>query len=119
MQEWAGEYENVLAFEEALDSARIPLGKVKPLAEAVSEDWAVHREALVNLDINGANRLVPRSPARFSNAEVGPQRGAYLRGADNRDELKAQLGLTDAEIDSLENSGVLLSEVDSGQAEPR
>ncbi|MDH3643491.1 MAG: CoA transferase [Gammaproteobacteria bacterium] len=110
MQEWAGEYENAAAFEQALDSARIPLGTVKSLAEAVSEDWADHRRVLVDLEVNGAQRQIPRSPARFSNADVGPRRGAYLRGADNREELKAQLALSDAELDALEGSGVLLSE---------
>jgi CoA:oxalate CoA-transferase len=110
MQAWAGEYENAAAFEQALDSARIPLGTVKSLTEAVSEDWAEHRRVLVELEVNGAPRLIPRSPVRFSNADVGPQRGASLRGADNRAELQAQLGLSDAELDGLENSGVLLSE---------
>lgn len=110
MQTWAGEYESAAAFEQALDSARIPLGTVKSLTAAVSEDWAVHRRALVELEVNGVQRRIPRSPARFSNADVGPQRGAFLRGADNRAELKAQLGLSDAELDELENGGVLLSE---------
>ncbi|MCZ6710754.1 MAG: CoA transferase, partial [Gammaproteobacteria bacterium] len=110
MQEWGGEYENATAFEQALDSARIPVGTVKSLADAVSEDWAAHRGALVELEVNGAQRRIPRSPARFSNADVGPRRGAYLRGADNRAELKARLGLSDAELDALESSGVLLSE---------
>jgi crotonobetainyl-CoA:carnitine CoA-transferase CaiB-like acyl-CoA transferase len=110
MQEWAGAYENAAAFEQALDSVRIPVGAVKSLADAVSEDWAAHRGVLLELEVNGAPRRIPRSPARFSNAEVGPRRGAYLRGADNRAELKAQLGLSDAEVDALESSGVLLSE---------
>jgi crotonobetainyl-CoA:carnitine CoA-transferase CaiB-like acyl-CoA transferase len=111
MQKWAGEYANATEFEQALDSARIPLGTVKPLAEAVREDWAQHRKALIELDVNGTQRLIPRSPVRFSNGEVGPRRGAYLRGADNRRELQARLGMTDDQLDKLEADGVLQSEV--------
>jgi len=110
MQRWAAEYENATTFEQALDSARIPLGTVKSLSEAVSEEWAVQRQVLVDLDINGVQRRIPRSPARFSDADAGPQRGAYLRGADNRAELKSLLALTDDEIDVLESDGVLLGE---------
>lgn len=110
MQQWAGEYENVEGFEKALDSARIPLGTVKPLASVASEDWAEHRGALAQIDVNGQPRLIPRSPARFTGSEVGPRSGSYLRGAHNRDELRRRLGLSDAELDDLEAQGVLLSE---------
>lgn len=110
MQSWADEFDNVADFELALDSARIPLGTVKTLRDAANEDWAVHRNALVELDINGTQRLVPRSPARFSGSSAGPRSGAYLRGADNRRELHARLGLSEQQLDRLETDGVLLSE---------
>jgi len=113
MQRWASEYENVEQFEAALDSARIPLGTVKRLADAAREDWAIHRQSLIDVDINGETRAIPRSPARFSAAGVGPRRGAYLRGADNRAVLKQRLHLDDAQIDALEKAGVLLSEANS------
>ena len=110
MQEWAAEFSDVNEFERALDSARIPLGTVKTLSDAVREDWAIHREALIDLDINGASRQIPRSPARFSDTTAGPRRGSYLRGADNRRELAKRLGLSAEELDELEAEGVLLSE---------
>ncbi len=110
MQGWADEFDDVYALERALDSSRIPLGTVKSLSSAVEEDWAIQRQVMVDLDINGTSRKVHRSPVRFSGAEVGPRVGAYLRGTDNRSELKLKLGLSDSEIDSLEGKGVLLSE---------
>jgi CoA:oxalate CoA-transferase len=110
MQSWADEYSDVTEFELALDSARIPLGTVKALSDAVQEDWATHREALIELDINGLSRKIPRSPARFSESPAGPRRGSYLRGADNRAELSKRLGLSVKELDDLEAEGVLLSE---------
>ncbi len=110
MQTWAAAYDSASEFEKALDSARIPLGTVKRLADAAREDWAVHRRSLTEIDINGAPREIPRSPARFSAAEVGPQRGVSLRGADNHAVLSARLGLSDAEITELQRSGVLQQE---------
>ncbi len=115
MQEWASAYADVAAFEKALDSARIPLGTVKKLADAAREDWAEHRQALIEVDINGAQRPIPRAPARFSKVEVGPRRGAYLRGADNASLLQSLLKLDDAQIAELQRSGVLKSETPAEQ----
>ncbi len=111
MQSWASEYPNVEAFENALDSARIPLGTVRSVAEVRNAEWALHRQALVDLDVNGTTRKVPRSPARFSSGETGPQRGAFPRGADNRRVLRERLGLSDAALDALEHNGVLQYEL--------
>lgn len=113
MQAWAAEYADVNAFEQALDSARIPLGTVKKLADAAREDWAVHRQALVDIDVNGTQRPIPRAPARFSKAAVGPRRGSYLRGADNRSLLQSLLGLDDEAITELQDKGVLQSETET------
>lgn len=110
MQSWANAFDSVTDFERALDSARIPLGKVKSVAAAVKENWAVDREVLLEADINGTKQAIPRSPARFSDTAVGPRSGAYLRGADNRACLKSLLELTDQELDSLEHQGVLQQE---------
>lgn len=110
MQAWAKEYDNIEAFEQALDSARIPLGKVKTLADAAREDWAVERGTLAAIDVNGAPRDIPISPARFSNTRVGPRTGAYLRGADNHTVLQTLLNMSEEDIHTLELSGVLQSE---------
>jgi CoA:oxalate CoA-transferase len=109
MQQWAAAFDSVGAFEAALDSARIPLGTVKPLASVPDEAWAQQRGAFVDVDVNGAPVKLPRSPFRFSNAEVGPRFGAYPQGADNRAVLRERLGLDDIELAALEAEGVLVS----------
>jgi CoA:oxalate CoA-transferase len=109
MQQWAAAFDSVGAFEAALDSARIPLGTVKPLASVPDEAWAQQRGAFVDVDVNGAPVKLPRSPFRFSNAEVGPRSGAYLQGADNRTVLRERLGLDDVELAALEAEGVLVT----------
>ncbi len=110
MQSWAHEYDNVEAFEQALDSARIPLGVVKEVSGVPEEDWAQAREAFTSLDVNGAHRLIPRSPTRFSTRGSGPRRGAYLMGADTRTVLGRELGLGEAELQSLVDQGVIIEE---------
>jgi len=110
MQGWARAFDSVAAFEAALDSARIPLGTVKPLAGVATEPWALERGVFVDVDVNGQPVQVPRSPFRFSGDSAGPRSGARLKGADNRAVLQARLGLTDTELDALEAEGVLIHE---------
>ena len=109
MQQWAGEYADMEALERALDSSRIPLGRVKRVADIPDEPWAVERGAFVAVDVNGAAVNIPRSPFRFSRGTAGPRRGAYPQGSDNRSALVALLGLNDAEIAELEAAEVLIS----------
>jgi len=110
MQQWAEQYADVETFEAALESARMPLGKVKRLSQMAEEDWAQARGAFTRIDVNGTEVTIPRSPMRFSKAETGPASGSYLRGADNRSALQALLGYSDEKLDELENSQVLCCE---------
>lgn len=114
MQTWAQEFASVEAFEAALDSARVPLGTVKAVADIPGEAWAKERDVFVEIDINGERRSIPRSPVRFNAQLAGPSeaagQGATLRGGHNRSTLKAVLGISDAEVDRLEAANVLQSE---------
>lgn len=110
MQQWAEQYADVETFEAALESARMPLGKVKRLSQMAEEDWAQARGAFTRIDVNGTEVTIPRSPMRFSKAETGPASGSYLRGADNRSALQALLGYSDEKLDELENNQVLCCE---------
>jgi crotonobetainyl-CoA:carnitine CoA-transferase CaiB-like acyl-CoA transferase len=115
MQAWAAEFPSREAFEEALTSARIPLGEVKPLAGIADEPWAIAREAFVDIPVGDDSIRVPRSPFRLSSGDTGPcqggtAKGATVRGGDNRQTLKSLLGKSDAEIDALEAAGILSAE---------
>ena len=110
MQTWAGEYDDVRALEAALDSARIPLGVVKAVKDIPDEPWAQERGIFVDIDIDGAACRIPRSPTRFSNYASGPSKGSSYRGADNVQVLRSELGLNDAELKTLQDSQVILSE---------
>ncbi len=110
LRTWAAEFSSVADFEAALDSARMPLGEVKALADVPDEPWARERGAFVELDVDGERVRMPRSPFRISGGEVGPRAGASRRGHDNRTALAELLGLSDAELDRLESDGVLSRE---------
>ena len=114
MQSWAEEFASVEAFEAALDSARVPLGTVKAVADIPGETWAQERKVFVDIDINGEQRSIPRSPVRFNNQLAGPSeaigQGATLRGGHNRSTLKAVLDISDGELDRLEAANVLQAE---------
>ncbi len=110
LQQWAAEYSDLETFEAALETARMPLGKVKQLSQMAGEDWAQARDAFSKIDVNGTEVTIPRSPLRFSKAETGPTSGSYLRGADNRSVLQAVLGYSDEKLDELENTQVLCCE---------
>jgi crotonobetainyl-CoA:carnitine CoA-transferase CaiB-like acyl-CoA transferase len=110
LQQWASDYPDIEALERALDSARIPLGRVKRVADVSAEPWAIERGVFVEIDINGEAAQIPRSPFRFSRGIAGPRRGAYPQGSDNRNALGALLGLDDEEIGALEAAGVLISD---------
>jgi CoA:oxalate CoA-transferase len=109
LQQWAGEYQDVQTLEAALESVRIPLGKVKPIADIPDEPWAVERGVFVDVDVNGSPVRIPRSPFRFSRGSAGPRGGAYPQGRDNRRALAALLELSDEELSALEAADVLIN----------
>ena len=109
LQSLALSFESISEFEKALESLRIPLGQIKSLGDTANEDWAVAREAFVEVDVDGEQVKIPRSPFRFSAGYVGPTSGSSLQGDDNRTALKELLDLSDEVLDTLEKEGVLVS----------
>jgi len=114
LREWALEFEDVQSLESALDSIKVPVGVVRPLADTVHADWALARNAFIDVDSQDGPIKVPTSPLRISNHYVGPRGGAYVLGNDNRAMLKERLGMTESEIDVLEKEKVLISEGNQG-----
>lgn len=114
MQTWAAEFPTREAFESALAAARIPLGEVKPLAAVADEDWAIARGAFIDVPMGNRSIRIPRSPFRFSSTATGPNTGAGVRGADNRESLHRLLNLSETELDALEQDGVLCTEEPAG-----
>jgi CoA:oxalate CoA-transferase len=108
LRSWALEFDTIELLESALDVAKIPVGKVRPLAETIDTEWARERAAFVNVECGGGSINVPYSPLRFSGTGVGPSGGAYYQGSDNSKVLTEKLGLTDGEIEELKSGGILV-----------
>lgn len=109
LQRWADDFPDIESLERALEPSKLPLGKVKRVADIPREPWAIERGAFVEVDMNGSRASIPRAPFRFSRGEAGPRFGVYPQGHDNRSVLASMLGLGDAELDALESEGVLVS----------
>jgi crotonobetainyl-CoA:carnitine CoA-transferase CaiB-like acyl-CoA transferase len=109
LQEFAGTFSRFDDFEAALSKARLAVGVMQPLAHAAGEEWALERDALVDVgdDTSGPLRL-PRSPFRFSEVDAGTSGRPAWQGQHNRTVLHELLGLSDTEIDRLTDDGVLV-----------
>jgi crotonobetainyl-CoA:carnitine CoA-transferase CaiB-like acyl-CoA transferase len=77
-----------------------------PAAEVVGLDELIESLPDAEHDVTGTTYKVIPSPARFSATPASIRRSAPLAGQHNR-EVLAEVGLTDAEIDALTDSGVL------------
>jgi crotonobetainyl-CoA:carnitine CoA-transferase CaiB-like acyl-CoA transferase len=107
VEAWVGTFETASDLEAALDEVRLPVGVVRSVEELATTEWADERGAITEVsDRAGGTVRIPSSPWRFSDADAGVRRDPTWRGEHNR-EVLLEAGLTDAEIDELEASGVL------------
>jgi crotonobetainyl-CoA:carnitine CoA-transferase CaiB-like acyl-CoA transferase len=117
----AAGYPDFQSFEHTMsEGARIPLGRVTPLSEVPKADWAIARNAFVEVPSGeeGEHALVNRGALRMSNAEFGARGGGRFLGADNHAVLKALLGLDEAELARLGAEGVLVERREEPEASP-
>jgi CoA:oxalate CoA-transferase len=98
-------------FERRFAEHRLAVGVLRSVRELCATDWAREREAVVDVsDRAGGTIRVPNAPWRFSDAPgVALSGEPRYRGEDNRAVLTELLGLSDAELDRLESTGVLSS----------
>jgi crotonobetainyl-CoA:carnitine CoA-transferase CaiB-like acyl-CoA transferase len=116
IRSWAATFPDRPAFEAALAAARLPAGEVKALRDIPAEQWARDRGAFAEVDDGeGATMLLPFSPVRFSELEVGLRGRPAHQGGHNREVLAELLGYDDAELDRLEADGVLVGPRSSGR----
>ncbi len=105
--DFARGFDSFEAFHAAVDPHRIAVGVVRTVVELAETDWAQHRE-LVSEPVEGLR--FPRTPYRSTRSEIGARQRAPRRGEHNREIFARLLGLTDADLASLEARGALSSE---------
>jgi len=109
LQEYAVTFDHFDDFAATLARAELAVGEMRPLTDVSDAPWALDREAVVDVGDEAAGELrLPRSPFRFSDASAGTTGRPAWQGQHNREVLREMLDLTDAEIEALEQDGVLI-----------
>jgi CoA:oxalate CoA-transferase len=94
--------------EDAFAEHAIAVGVLRGVREIGDTEWARARGAIVDVPDRGDGTVrVTNSPWHFSDADSGVRGQPAYRGEDNRAVLTEMLGLSDADVDSLETDGVL------------
>ncbi|MBS0377830.1 MAG: CoA transferase [Proteobacteria bacterium] len=91
-----------------LAAVGVPCGPINDIAQAFAEPQVVHRQMRFELPHPKAG-LVPqvRQPARFSRSAIEYRRAPPLLGEHTTEVLRERLGLTEAELARLRDSGAL------------
>ena len=95
-------------FDALMDVIDIPWGLVRDPRKLESQATLRHRKRIVEIDDrDGGTRPIADSPYIFSNAKSGVRLPASHQGEHNREILSEWLGLSEAEVDELSQSGLL------------
>ncbi|MGV0909089.1 CaiB/BaiF CoA transferase family protein [Martelella sp. FOR1707] len=94
-------------WEEALNAVGVPAGRVRNLAEMLAEEHADARKLTTPIEaLPGTTVHVPTAGFKANGAAIAPTTPAPRLGEHSR-EVLGELGLTDDEIDALEEASVI------------
>ena len=110
LHEWALTQPDAATIEAILERSELAMGALRGVRDIAETDWAAETEAIVSVsDRNGGEVRVPNAPWTFSDATAGVGGEPKYRGEDNAAVLRDVLGLDEAAIAALAESGVLSS----------
>ena len=99
--------------DEAMKTINIAWGEIRNPVDISNQPTIASRNSIVQMDDReGGTRPITQSPYRFSNAESGVRGPAPHRGEHNVEILSDWLGLSPAEISSLQTDDVILFDAD-------
>lgn len=99
------------AVTELMDEFNIPWGDVRQGANIEEQVTLQSRDSIVEIDDRaGGKRRLMQSPYRFSDALSGIRGPAPHQGEHNLEVLGEWLGVDQARVDDLRNSGILLTD---------
>lgn len=94
-------------WEEDLNAVGVPAGRVRNLAEMLAEEHAAARKLTTPMEaVPGTTVHVPTAGFKANGAAIAPTTPAPPLGEHSR-EVLGELGLTDDEIDALEEASVI------------
>jgi CoA:oxalate CoA-transferase len=106
--DWVRTFDSAAALEAAFEESSVLAAEVRTVAELAETEWAEERGAFVEVDTGrGGMVIVPQAPWRFGSADSGVGDSAAYRGQHNRDVLTSMLGLSDDEVDALEEQQII------------
>ena len=112
VREWTMAQAGVAACCAALDAAGVPAAPVQTIDKVLNDPQTLARNMVVEQDHPLLGKIkLPNLPFRLSDCDTSPRGPAPLLGQHNR-QVAASLGYNNAEIDAMENAGVLYAEPD-------
>ncbi|MGI9616144.1 MAG: CaiB/BaiF CoA transferase family protein [Acidimicrobiales bacterium] len=107
--DWVARFDTAAELEEALGASMILVADVRTASEIRETDWAQDRGAFLDVEVKpgGEPVTIPQSPWRFGAAAAGAKPIVGFRGEHNRQVLAEEFGLTDAQLDDLEEREVI------------
>jgi formyl-CoA transferase len=104
---WAGD-RSTIEVAEALAAAGIAAAPVFEAADVIADPHVAARHMLVEIpDAAGEPVLTAGNPVKLSAMSEGPDTAPPTLGQDTDEVLRVELGLDDAELEILRNSGVI------------
>lgn len=109
IREFAATMPDVDALEAAFGAHGVAVGALRSVRDFADSDWAADRGSIAAVSDRGDGSFrIPEAPWRFSDGpDVGVRGEPRYRGEDNAEVLRRILGMDDAAISALAESGVL------------
>jgi len=109
IQSWMLTFPDMARLDAQLDEAKIAMGEIRSLKELGESEWSDYWKAVQEVpDRSGGTYHLPGRPWHFSEETLAPAGIPAFQGEHNF-EVFEELGLSEAELHGLADSGVLVS----------
>ena len=109
IQAWMRTFPDMATLDAQLDEAKIAMGQIRSLKDLASSEWSDYWGAVQQVpDRSGCEYRLPGRPWRFSADDLPPAGTPAFQGEHNV-EVFRELGVTEAELKRLADSGVLVT----------
>ena len=116
LEKWTVQHTSLEA-EKIIQDGGCPCSRYRDVWDSMHDAQVEARRGVVEIDDGAGPYLIPNTPVRLMNSEAEPKRFVPALGADNAAVLQQWLGLDEAEIKQLSESGVLFEKTEKRRAE--
>ncbi|MDA8962004.1 CoA transferase, partial [Congregibacter sp.] len=108
VQKWIWTFPDMATVDAQFDEAKIAIGEVQSMEHIADSEWADYWGATYKVpDRQGGEYRLPGRPWKFSAGDL-PLPGAPSEQGEQNNEICQELGFTDAEIATMQESGALV-----------